>query len=235
MKAALYTRVSTIDQNCEAQYRELAQYVKERGWTLVEHYTDTMSGAKADRPELVRLLADARTRKFQAVLTWKVDRFGRSMLDFLNNIEELKSCAVRFIATTQGIDTDASNPMSRLQLQMMAAFAEFERELIRERVASGKARYRQDWEAGRVGKSVHSRSGKDLPPHRPKKVFDRQAVMDLYRAGVSMRGIAQRLRLSFGTVSRTVREYRPSPQPPPTPLGVIQKYSPALGALRYEP
>jgi site-specific DNA recombinase len=81
MKAALYPRVSTQDQNCEAQYRELDQYVRERGWIAVEHYSDTMSGTKAERPELARLLADARARKFQVVLVWKLDRFGRSALD----------------------------------------------------------------------------------------------------------------------------------------------------------
>lgn len=214
MKVGIYTRASTVDQNCEAQYRELAKYAKERGWTLVEHYTDIMSGAKVDRPGLIRLLADARARKFQAVLVWKLDRFGRSPLDLHINVEELRTCSVRFIATTQGIDTDVNNPMARLQLNMLSAFAEFERELIRERVASGKQRYRQDWEAGRVGKSVHSRSGEDLPPHRPKKVFDRQAVVDLYQAGVSMRQIAKRLRLSFGTVSRTVGGWNPPTNTP---------------------
>jgi DNA invertase Pin-like site-specific DNA recombinase len=81
--------------------------------------------------------------------------------------------------------------MARFQRQVLSAVAELERELIRERVASGNARYRQDWEAGRVGKTVHSLRGKDLPPHRPKKVFDRQAVVDLYQSGVSMRQIAK--------------------------------------------
>jgi DNA invertase Pin-like site-specific DNA recombinase len=217
MRVGLYTRASTVDQNCEAQHRELEQYSRERGWVVVEHYSDTMSGAKASRPELDRLLGDARQRKFQAVLVWKLDRFGRSVLDLLSKIKELEVCGVRFIATTQGIDTDASNPMSRFQLHMLSAVAEFERELIRERVQSGRQRYRQDFEAGKVGKTVHSRSGKDLPPHRPKKVFDRQAVLKLRAKGVSLRGIAKRLKLGFGTVSRTIQEAGPIPNPSPGP------------------
>lgn len=105
---------------------------------FADRYQDTISGAKASRPELNRLMADARVRKLGIVLCWKLDRFGRSLRDCLNNLEELDSHAVLFIATTQGLDTDNCSPASRFLLQVLGAAAEFERELIRERSAAEK-------------------------------------------------------------------------------------------------
>ena len=89
---------------------------------------------------------------------------------------------------------------------MLGAATEFERELIRERSTAGRIRYLQDYRAGRVGKTVYSRSGKNLPPHRPKKIFDRDDVIELRRQGLSIRQIARRLGLGLGTVVRTLQE-----------------------------
>ena len=136
---------------------------------------------------------DARARKLDIVLCWKLDRFGRSLRDCLNNLWELDSHGVRFIAVTQGLDTDNRNPASRFFLHVLGAAAEFERELIRERSTAGRSRYLQDLKAGRVGKTVHSRSGKDLPPHRPKRIFDRDRVAQLRAQGLSIREIAAKL------------------------------------------
>jgi DNA invertase Pin-like site-specific DNA recombinase len=183
VQVALYARVSTADQNCELQFREVQDYAAHQGRQVVEVYQDVMSGASARRPGLTRLTADAVARKFRCVLVWKLDRFGRSLVDCLNNIQTLESYGVRFIAVTQGLDTDRQNPASRFLLHVLGAAAEFERALIRERSLAGQIRYRRDFEAGRVGKTVHSRSGRDLPPHRPKKVFDRDEVVDLRRRG----------------------------------------------------
>jgi DNA invertase Pin-like site-specific DNA recombinase len=206
IRAALYTRVSTTDQNHELQRRELLTQTDRPGWEITETYEDMTSGAKTTRPALDRLLADARARKFDVVLVWKLDRFGRNLLHCLSCIEELQELGIRFIAITQGLDVDRRNPASKFLLHVLAAAAEFERSLILERTAAGKARYRQDYEQGLVGKTVHSRSGRDLPPHRPKKIFNRDNVLKLRAQGLSLRKIAERLGIGLGTVVRSLHE-----------------------------
>ena len=204
--AAIYVRVSTADQNSELQLRELQEYAARQGWSIAETYHDVISGAKSSRPGLNRLMADAQAGKLDCLLVWKLDRFGRSLVDCLNNIKTLEENGVRFIAVTQGLDTDQRNPASRFLLHVLGAAAEFERSLIRERTLAGRSRYQQDYESGRVGKTVHSRSGRNLPPHRPKKVFDREEVFRLRKQGLSYRQIAKKLGLGLGTVVRTLRE-----------------------------
>src|SRR5262249_26112063 len=98
----LYARVSTTDQNCEFQLRELHAYAERQGWDIAKTYQDVMSGTKANRPDLNRLILDARARRFDCLLVWKLDRFGRSLVDCLNNIRTLEDHGIRFIATTQG-------------------------------------------------------------------------------------------------------------------------------------
>jgi putative DNA-invertase from lambdoid prophage Rac len=205
MKVAIYIRVSTADQNNELQRRELREYAERHGWGIVQVYEDTVSGSAASRAGLDGLMADARARKIDTVLCWKLDRFGRSLRDCLNNLWELDSHGVRFIATTQGLDTDSRNPASLFLLQVLGAAAEFERELIRERSKAGRARYLQDYRAGRVGKTVRSRSGKNLPPHRPKRIFDRDRVDQLRAQGLSIRQIAAKLGIGVGTAARTLQ------------------------------
>jgi putative DNA-invertase from lambdoid prophage Rac len=95
---ALCIRVSTADQNCEFQLRELQDYAAHQGWPVVEVYQDVMSGAQARRPGLARLLADAAASKSHCALVWKLDHFGRSLVDCLNNIQALETYGVRFIA-----------------------------------------------------------------------------------------------------------------------------------------
>ena len=126
-------------------------------------------------------------------------------MDCLNNIRELGKNGVRFIAVTQKLDTDINNPASRLLLHVLAATAEFERELIRERTRAGQLRYRADYAAGRVGMGVYSRSGRNLPPHRPLRIFDREQVAALRHQGLSLRQIAKKLGLGLGTVTRTLQ------------------------------
>ena len=144
------------------QLRELRQYIGARGWESIGEYVDTgWSGAATARPELDRLMRDASMRRFDVVLVWKLDRWGRSVAASIKSIQELASLGVRFIAITQNIDTDDSNPMSRFLLHILAALAELERELIRERVTSGI----------RVAKA----NGKQLG--RPKRVFRRDLAL----------------------------------------------------------
>jgi DNA invertase Pin-like site-specific DNA recombinase len=208
MKIALYLRVSTLEQNCEAQRRELQAYAARHGWDVIDQYEDTASGADPKRPELARLLADARAGKFETVLVWKLDRFGRSLLDCLHNLELLEAELVRFIAVSQGIDTDRKNPAAKLLLHIMAAFAECEREMIRERVKSGVRRYQQDFAAGKVGKSVHSQSGKDLPSGRPWRIVDVEKIASLRTKGLTFEQIGKQLGISAPTACRRLKQAR---------------------------
>jgi DNA invertase Pin-like site-specific DNA recombinase len=167
------------------QLRELRDYVACRGWQVVDEYVDTgWSGAKASRPELDRLLRDARTRRFDAVLVWKLDRWGRSVADSVRSIQELVSLGVRFLAVTQNIDTDETNPMARFLLHILAAFAELEREMIRERVRAG----------------LRNAKAKGKTLGRPKRIFRRDEAQRLRAAGMSWRKIAQVLDLPMSTI-----------------------------------
>ena len=124
MKAVVYTRVSTADQNHELQRRELFDYSACQGWEITDVYEDTISGAKTARPALDRLFADARAGTFEVVLVWKLDRFGRNLLHCLACIQELQQLGIRFMAITQGLDTDRKNPASQFLLHVLAAAAE---------------------------------------------------------------------------------------------------------------
>ena len=186
MKAAIYVRVSTSDQHNEIQIKELTDYVERRGWELAGAYQDQMSGAKAQRPGLDALMADARLHKFDAVIVWKLDRFGRSLINCVAGIQELTAAGVRFIAVSQGLDTDAANPTSRLLLHILAALAEFERELIKERVSAGLK---------------HAKT-KGVRIGRPRRVFDRQRALDMRQQGMSFPAIARELGIGYGTVVR---------------------------------
>ena len=119
-------------------------------------------------------------------------------MDRLNNIKVLEDHGIRFTAVTQRLDTDQQNPASRFSLHVLGAAAEFARSLILVRTQAGRQRYKQDYAAGRVGKTVNSRSGRNLPPHRPKKVFDREAVVEFRQPGHSYRAIAKRLGVGGG-------------------------------------
>ena len=190
MRIALYARVSTTDQSCEMQLRELRDYAASRGWQVFAEYVDTgWSGARASRPQLDRLLQDARARRFDAVLVWKLDRWGRSVADSIRSIQELVSLGVRFLAVTQNLDTDESNPMSRFLLHILAAFAELEREMIRERV--------------RAGLRTAKAHGKALG--RPRRAFRRDEAVLLRSQGASWRKIAQVLDLPMSTVIDSCR------------------------------
>jgi putative DNA-invertase from lambdoid prophage Rac len=185
MKIALYARVSTADQNCQMQLRELREYAAARKWTIYAEYVDTgWSGAKASRPELNRLMADVRKRRFDAVCVWKLDRWGRSVADSIKSIQELTSLGVRFVAVTQNLDTEESNPMARFFLHIMMAFSELEREITRERVVAGVKAARAN--------------GKQLG--RPRRVFRRDEAVRLREAGMSWRKIAAELGVPVTTV-----------------------------------
>jgi len=193
MNAAIYARVSTTDQNNAIQVTELKEYVERRGWTLASICQDQMSGTKITRPGLDQLMADARRRRFDAIIVWKLDRFGRSLVHCVSGIQELASLGIRFIATSQGLDTDESNPASKLLLHILAAVAQFERELIRERVSAGM----------KAAKARGTKTGNAIG--RPRRVFDRDEVVRLRRAGLSFEKIAGQMRIGVGTVVRFIQ------------------------------
>jgi putative DNA-invertase from lambdoid prophage Rac len=196
MKAAIYARVSTSDQTCAVQMRELREYCQRRGWTVAGEYVDTgWSGAKASRPELDRIMRDASEHRFEAILVWKLDRFGRSVLNLSEQLAQLNSWGIRFLATSQSLDTDQANPTSRLLLHILASVAEFERSLIRERVAAGM----------KNAKLRGTKSGR--PIGRPQRVFDRGAVLRLREEGASIEKIAAQLGIGVGTAVRTLRDH----------------------------
>jgi DNA invertase Pin-like site-specific DNA recombinase len=209
MRCAIYARVSTEDQDCELQLAELREYARRWGWDAeLREYVEKLSGkAGVRRPQYDQLMEDARRKKIDCVVVWKLDRWGRSMLHLISTVQELTSLGIRFVCITQGIDTDKSNPMATLMMHMMGAFAEFERSLIVERTQAGYTAYRTAHAGGRVGKdkSRHSHSGKDLPVGHPKKIFARNQVVELRQAGKSMREIAQILDIGTGTVQRVLK------------------------------
>lgn len=207
MRSAIYARVSTVDQHCEMQLGELREYCQRRGWTISGEYVDTgWSGAKASRPELDRVLKDASVHKFDVILVWKLDRFGRSVQNISEQLARLNSWGIRFIATSQSLDTDQANPTSRLLLHILASVAEFEREMIRERVSAGVKVYRDAYRDGKIGKARHSLSGKNLPPGRPRSVFDRQRALELRAKGMSLRTVAKRFGIGVATAHRLIAE-----------------------------
>lgn len=200
MRCAIYARVSTADQDCSLQTSALREYIAARGWEPAGEYVDTgWSGTKTSRPAFDRMMDDARQRKFDCIVAWKLDRLGRSLSHILVTIQALRGMGVRFMTTTQPIDTDENNPMAKFMLQIMGAIAELEREMIKERCRAGQMLYQQSMAEG---KPRPSRSGKGLPLGRPKKIFRRDLAVEMRAGGASWREIAREL----GVAVTTVRE-----------------------------
>jgi DNA invertase Pin-like site-specific DNA recombinase len=197
MRAAIYARVSTFHgQDPQMQIRELREYCKRRGWDIVDEYVDTgISGSKEHRPQLDALLAACRKRLVDAVVVYRYDRFARSLRQLVNALEEFRSLGIEFISLHEGVDT--STPNGRLVFGIFASIAEFERELIRDRVKSGIAAARS--------------KGKRLG--RPRIGMDAARIASLRASGLSWRGIAQQTGLSERSVRRAVPECGKNPFP----------------------
>jgi DNA invertase Pin-like site-specific DNA recombinase len=191
MRVALYSRVSTHEQTTAGQVDELRDYCKRRGFEIVAEYTDEgISGSKESRPGLNELLADAKRRKFDAVLVYRYDRFARSLRQLVNALCEFDSLGIHFISLHEGVDT--STPNGRLVFGIFASIAEFERELIRGRVKSGIAAARA--RGVRVGR----------PSEGSANVSDAE-IRALLDSGLSMAAVGQRLNISASTVHRRSR------------------------------
>jgi DNA invertase Pin-like site-specific DNA recombinase len=191
-RAALYIRVSTDGQTVDNQRLELEQAAKSAGWEIVGVYDDNgVSGAKSreDREAFDRLCKDATRRKFDVVMSWSVDRLGRSLQDLIGFLSELHAIGVDLYLHQQGIDT--TTPAGKAMFQMMGVFAEFERTMIQERVKAGLSRAKAQ--------------GKTLG--RPKVTGKvEKAVLTARAEGTGKRKIARQLGIGVSTVNRILSE-----------------------------
>ncbi len=183
MRAAIYARVSTLDQEPENQLQELRRYVHARSWAEAAEYVDHgVSGARDRRPALDRLVADAKRRHFDVLICWRLDRLGRSLKHLVTLLDDLQALGVAFVSLGEGID--CTTPAGRLQLHILAALSEFEKARIAERVQAGLARAKLQ--------------GKTLG--RPRVEVSEEALASV--RGLSARQAALRLGVSPSTVLR---------------------------------
>jgi putative DNA-invertase from lambdoid prophage Rac len=185
MRAALYARVSTHDQQTLGlQVDAMESYIKDRGWRVERRIEEVGSGAK-DRPERASLLKAARRREIDVIVVWRLDRWGRSLADLVVTLRELIELGVGFISLTEALDL--TTPTGRAMAGMLSVFAEFEREILRERVRAGIAQARKE---GR--------------PHGRPRTASLQAdeILRLDSERVSQSEIARRLGISRTSVRR---------------------------------
>jgi DNA invertase Pin-like site-specific DNA recombinase len=191
-RAAIYARVSTDSQTVENQIRELEQIAERRGWDVVEIYTDAgVSGAKgrAQRPSLDRMLKDAQRRRFDVVMSWAIDRLGRSLIDLLGTIQHLEAVDVDLYLDQQAIDT--TTPMGKLVFQITGAFAEFEHSMIQQRIKAGLKRA--------------VAQGTKLGRPKINRALEHKAQQQLEK-GIGILKVAKTLGLGTGTVQRIKQE-----------------------------
>jgi DNA invertase Pin-like site-specific DNA recombinase len=184
LTAALYVRVSTDKQDYALQLHDLKRYAARQEWEIIE-YPEKESSVKA-RPVFRRMLEDARQGKIGAILVWRIDRFARSMKDYVDTTLDLYRWKVRLISVTENIDTSDENPFAEFQRGLLALLAQLERKIIVARVNAGIA------EAKRQGKHCG----------RPKSVFRRDEARRMRAQGMTVRQIAAALGVSAMTVQR---------------------------------
>jgi DNA invertase Pin-like site-specific DNA recombinase len=194
MRIGIYARVSTKDQSCELQVRDLRSYCAARGFDLVREYVDVgQSGAKDSRPELNILMDDARKRQFDIIVVWRFDRFARSTKNLLSALEEFRSLGIQFISYQENIDT--SSALGQALFTIVSAVAQLERDLIRERVSAGIRNARAN--------------GKRLG--RPRVKANLEEILQLRAEGHSLREIAAKLGIGDGTVRDRLKDQRGKP------------------------
>jgi DNA invertase Pin-like site-specific DNA recombinase len=192
VRAAIYARVSTINngQDVTMQTRELREYCERRGWNVIAEFVDIgISGAKDRRPQLDRLMAEARRRKFDVVVVWKFDRFARSVRHLLRALDEFQALRVDFVSLSEALDT--STPSGRMVFTVLGAVAELERSLIAERVRAG----------------LRNARARGVRLGRPRAAGDPDRIAALRRSGASWRAIAREL----GLASRNRQKNCPGP------------------------
>ena len=194
-RVAIYCRVSTDEQSCDRQEKDLISYAQLSGFEVVAVYKETASGAQDDRPERKKVMALAQARKIDAIIVSELSRWGRSTPDILSTLEELRTRKVSLLAQS-GLEFDLTSPQGKLIATLLAGLAEFERDLIKERVRSGMA----------AAKSRGQRFGRQ-PGYIPSPVREKESkVLELIQKGLSYRKIAEELGLSKNTVMRIVRD-----------------------------
>ena len=185
LRAAAYVRVSTLEQNTEIQRIAIEQYAKARKWDLVATYEDKSTGTNDKRPALRKLMDAARAREIDVIIVWKIDRFARSLKNLVTSLQELTELGVQFVAIRDQVDLTTS--AGRLMTHMIAAFAQFEAEIIKERVLAGIKNARDHGK--RLGR----------PP-----VIDTFRVLEMRRHGMSLAVIAKALGVTKGAISKVV-------------------------------
>lgn len=185
MRVAIYARVSTNEQTADNQLLELRRYVEARAWSVHAEFVDQgVSGARETRPALDALLRDAKRRRFDCVVCWRLDRLGRNLKHLVTMLDELQGLGIAFVSLGEGID--CTTPAGKLQLHILAALAEFERGRIRERVMAGLQR----------AKAQGKRLG------RPERRLPSDALAAAREAGLTVRETAARLGVSPATAHR---------------------------------
>lgn len=189
----IYARVSTANQSPDSQLGELREYCQRRGWTGIEEITDCVSGGTQSREGLDRLMGLVRRGKVKTIVAYKLDRLARSLAHLAQLIGELQSHGTALICPSQGIDTTENNPVAQLQLNILGAVAQFEKDLIVERVNAGlKAARQRGVKLGRPSKNVR---------HLPR-------VIELLRQNRCNQAIERELGLPKSSVGELVREAR---------------------------
>jgi len=176
-RAAIYARVSTFDQEPENQLAELRRFATARGWDVREYVDHGVSGSKERRPALDEMVADAKRRRFDAVVVWRLDRLGRNLKHLITLIDEMQALGIAFVSLNEGID--ATTPAGKLQLHILAAIAEFERARIQERVRAGLARAKA--QGRRLGRPVS-----DVPVNKLIAVTGLSNAVAALQLGVSV-------------------------------------------------
>lgn len=189
MQVAVYCRVSTSDQTCESQRRDLLRYCEQRQWEVAEVFEDSgISGSIHDRPALNEMMKQARQGRFAVVVVWKFDRFARSTQHLLEALQEFQQLGVQFVSYSEGIDTSTS--LGMLIYTFLAGLSQFEKSLIRERCASGQARAK--------AQGIHC--------GRPRTGLDIGRALELQKAGLGVRRIGKQLGVSYATVFRCLKD-----------------------------
>lgn len=191
MTAALYLRVSTLEQDYQFQRQDLLAYATRMGWETVE-YAEKESSVKV-RPIFNRMIEDAKQGKIAVILVWRIDRFARSMKDFVLTTLALHQHKVRLISVTENVDTGDENPFAEFQRGLLALLSQLERKIIVARVKAGI----------QYAKEHGTKSGK--PPGRQWLILPKQAIRDFRATGATISEVQAKFGLSRGTVARIVR------------------------------
>ena len=195
-KVALYCRVSTDDQSCERQERDLVAFAWRAGYEVVGIWKEVGSGVETDQSERKKVMALAQDRRIESIVVTELTRWGRSTIDLVETLQQLQAWGVSLRAQT-GLDFDLSTPQGKMMASVMAALAEFERDLLSERIRSGLAA------AKAKGRQIGRRVGQ-----RPKADRVGPKVLALKEQGLSYREIARKLGISKNTVTAIVKRRR---------------------------